>query len=244
MDYDQMIRRMKRIYRNDQQGVLQLQSEIAKDCNRAGNAIKELLARAEKAESENAVLRKMQPVRLDDTGAKVAALAAEVSELRQKLAQAEQACAYYKYSMESYRDGAKARYKLLNEARERANEACSKWEYRAKKAEEDRDRLREAMKPNCIMCDSMHENGNCTEVGGFCTAVPAAHCPLIPRLITRAEKAEKERDAAVEQLRGDCEKCANYKVTWNGCTPDFECPLSDRCLNRDMWEWNGGQKEE
>lgn len=60
----------------------------------------------------------------------------------------------------------------------------------------------------------------------------------------RAEKAEKERDAAVEQLRGDCEKCANYKVTWNGCTPDFECPLSDRCLNRDMWEWNGGQKEE
>lgn len=60
----------------------------------------------------------------------------------------------------------------------------------------------------------------------------------------RAEKAESERDAAVDQLRGDCEKCVNFRVTWNGCTPDFECPISDRCLNRDMWEWNGGEKEE
>ena len=69
---------------------------------------------------------------------------------------------------------------------------------RAEAAEADRDRLREAMKPNCLLCDSMHENGNCTEVGGFCTAVPAAHCPLIPKLRdkvaeaeARAEKAEK-----------------------------------------------------
>lgn len=58
--------------------------------------------------------------------------------------------------------------------------------------EADRDRLREAMKPNCLMCDSMHENGNCTVVGGFCTAVPAAHCPLIPELIARAEAAEEQ----------------------------------------------------
>lgn len=60
----------------------------------------------------------------------------------------------------------------------------------------------------------------------------------------RAEKEERKRDAAIEQVRGDCEKCDHYKVTWNGCTPDYECPLSDRCLNRDLWEWNGGQKEE
>lgn len=72
---------------------------------------------------------------------------------------------------------------------------------RAEAAEEDRDRMREAMKPNCLLCDSMHENGNCTEVGGFCTAVPAAHCPLIPKLRNklaaveaRAENAERERD--------------------------------------------------
>ena len=43
---------------------------------------------------------------------------------------------------------------------------------------------------------------------------------------------------------GKCDKCAHFRVTWNGCTPDFECPISDRCLNRDMWEWNGGEKEE
>lgn len=33
---------------------------------------------------------------------------------------------------------------------------------------------------NCLRCHFRHEdNGNCTEVGGFCTAVPAAHCPLL-----------------------------------------------------------------
>lgn len=33
---------------------------------------------------------------------------------------------------------------------------------------------------NCIRCDFRHkDNGNCTAVGGFCTAVPAAHCPLL-----------------------------------------------------------------
>ena len=81
------------------------------------------------------------------------------------------------------------------------------WRDPARAAEADRDRLREALKPNCILCDSMHENGNCTEVGGFCTAVPAAHCPLIPRLRdqlttteARAEEAEKQRDAAIKEL--------------------------------------------
>lgn len=35
-------------------------------------------------------------------------------------------------------------------------------------------------KVNCLSCRFRHEdNGNCTEVGGFCTAVPAAHCPLL-----------------------------------------------------------------
>ena len=63
---------------------------------------------------------------------------------------------------------------------------------RAEAAERERDQLREAMKPNCLLCDSMHpDNGNCTAVGGFCTAVPAAHCPLIPRLRDKLEAAEK-----------------------------------------------------
>lgn len=33
---------------------------------------------------------------------------------------------------------------------------------------------------NCMRCKYRHEdNGNCTAVGGFCTAVTAAHCPLL-----------------------------------------------------------------
>lgn len=33
---------------------------------------------------------------------------------------------------------------------------------------------------NCLRCKYRHtDNGNCTAVGGFCTAVPAAHCPLL-----------------------------------------------------------------
>ncbi len=35
-------------------------------------------------------------------------------------------------------------------------------------------------KVNCLRCNFRHEdNGNCTVVGGFCTAIPAAHCPLL-----------------------------------------------------------------
>ena len=51
--------------------------------------------------------------------------------------------------------------------------------------------------PNCLRCHYRHKNnGNCTAVGGFCTAVPAAYCPLIPELIARAEAAEKRAEAA------------------------------------------------
>lgn len=33
---------------------------------------------------------------------------------------------------------------------------------------------------NCLRCKYRHtDKGNCTAVGGFCTAVPAAHCPLL-----------------------------------------------------------------
>lgn len=33
---------------------------------------------------------------------------------------------------------------------------------------------------NCLRCRFRHkDNGNCTAVGGFCTAVPAAYCPLL-----------------------------------------------------------------
>lgn len=63
-------------------------------------------------------------------------------------------------------------------------------------------------KPNCIGCPYIHpDNGNCTAVGGVFTAVPAAHCPLIPELRAENEKmrdeldsVKGERDAAIKDL--------------------------------------------
>lgn len=45
---------------------------------------------------------------------------------------------------------------------------------------------------NCLQCEFRHpDNGNCTGVGGFCTAVPAAHCPLLRQYLgTRMTPAQ------------------------------------------------------
>jgi len=51
---------------------------------------------------------------------------------------------------------------------------------------------------NCLRCRFRHEdNGNCTAVGGFCTAVAAAHCPLLREYL----------DTGLEPAM-----CANYKT--------------------------------
>ena len=51
---------------------------------------------------------------------------------------------------------------------------------------------------NCLRCRFRHEdNGNCTAVGGFCTAVPAAHCPLLREYLDMGLTPEM---------------CANYKT--------------------------------
>ena len=51
---------------------------------------------------------------------------------------------------------------------------------------------------NCLRCRFRHEdNGNCTAVGGFCTAVAAAHCPLLREYL----------DTGLEPA-----VCANYKT--------------------------------
>lgn len=60
--------------------------------------------------------------------------------------------------------------------------------------------------PNCVKCHYRHkDNGNCTAVGGFCTAVPAAYCPLIPELFARAEAAESKAEAAERKATEDCQ---------------------------------------
>lgn len=51
---------------------------------------------------------------------------------------------------------------------------------------------------NCIRCDFRHkDNGNCTAVGGFCTAVAAAHCPLLREYLDTELTLEEVNDAVV-----------------------------------------------
>lgn len=108
---------------------------------------------------------------------------------------------------------------------------------------------------NCLKCHYRHpDNGNCTEVGGFCTAVPAAHCPLIPELLERAEaaearaaKAEKERDAAVNDLKFafNCDSCKwepAVACSYNCRECNLTCHCRD-CMALSKWEWRGPQEE-
>ena len=107
-------------------------------------------------------------------------------------------------------------------------------------------------KPNCIGCPHIHpDNGNCTAVGGFCTAVPAAHCPLIPelraeneKLRTELEQVKRERDAAVDDFRrigseGLCSICDHLNA------PDLYCAdcKGTAHIVTDMFEWRGPQRE-
>lgn len=51
---------------------------------------------------------------------------------------------------------------------------------------------------NCLRCAYRHEdNGNCMAVGGFCTAVPAAHCRLLQEYLGTALMPEEVNDAVV-----------------------------------------------
>lgn len=62
-------------------------------------------------------------------------------------------------------------------------------------------------KANCLRCNFRREdNGNCTAVGGFCTAIPAAQCPLLREYLDTEltpEEIDMDHEAA-EQLRQLC----------------------------------------
>ena len=63
----------------------------------------------------------------------------------------------------------------------------------------------------------------------------------------RAEKAERERDAAVEQLHGICSACVHYTPYHNDglcatCTHEVACFVPEKAT--DKWEWNGGGRKE
>lgn len=110
-------------------------------------------------------------------------------------------------------------------------------------------------KPNCIGCHHMHpDNGNCAAVGGFCTAVPAAYCPLIPELRDENEqlrsdlrRLQTERDAAEEDLNaiiGDIEEIRRgYGVDngdADGAFADAEDVLDEAAtaLEHLQWAWD------
>lgn len=52
---------------------------------------------------------------------------------------------------------------------------------------------------NCMKCKYRHEdNGNCTAVGGFCTAVTAAHCPLLRNFLDTGLTPDEIRNMSGE----------------------------------------------
>lgn len=51
---------------------------------------------------------------------------------------------------------------------------------------------------NCLRCEYKDaDNGNCTAAGGFCTAVPAAHCPLLREYLDTGLTPEQCENAKV-----------------------------------------------
>ena len=64
---------------------------------------------------------------------------------------------------------------------------------------------------NCLRCRFRHEdNGNCTAVGGFCTAVTAAHCPLLREYLDTGLEPEEINDlASVREISPETEYAIN-----------------------------------
>ena len=49
---------------------------------------------------------------------------------------------------------------------------------------------------NCLRCEYKHaDNGNCTAVGGFCTAIPAAYCLLLQQYLGTGMTPEQAANA-------------------------------------------------
>lgn len=59
---------------------------------------------------------------------------------------------------------------------------------------------------NCMRCKYRHEdNGNCTAAGGFCTAVTAAHCPLLREYLDTGLTPEEVERSKLE-IEAGCVK--------------------------------------
>lgn len=63
------------------------------------------------------------------------------------------------------------------------------------------DVLKSTYHPNCVNCEYIHrDNFNCTAVGGFCTAVPAAHCPKLKELMEKRLRLRPRRSKTTPML--------------------------------------------
>lgn len=91
-------------------------------------------------------------------------------------------------------------------------------------------------KPNCIGCPHIHpDNGNCTAVGRFCTAVPAAHCPLIPELRADLARVKAERDAAVKKYETEKEDFLDYALSGIQNAAPFCMNRHPDCVDKRGW---------
>ena len=99
---------------------------------------------------------------------------------------------------------------------------------------------------NCLRCRFRHEdNGNCTAVGGFCTAVPAAHCPLLRQYLDTGMTPEAFQSYVVllQDLIGD-QKASEaldrfrqlVKADKEGRTVVLPCKVGDT-----VYYWDGCQ---
>lgn len=95
----------------------------------------------------------------------------------------------------------------------------------------------EAAEARCALLDEARENANeaCAKWEG-----------MYRMALERAEKAENERNAAVEQLRGLCSACKHYTPYHNDgpcatCTHEVACFAPEKAT--DKWEWVGIKEE-
>ena len=71
---------------------------------------------------------------------------------------------------------------------------------------------------------------------------------LIESLVAELEQVKRERDAAVEDLRGACAFCAHVRECLvTGCTGDMgeackQCPC-ETCFHDSNWQWRGVKED-
>lgn len=67
----------------------------------------------------------------------------------------------------------------------------------------------------------------------------------LEQLQAENDRLKRERGAAVESIPHECKTCLYYTVTFNGCTPDYDCTnLDGGCSNNyDRWVWRGPKED-